>query len=408
MYMLQRFFGKRRVYMDFASSSPVHRDVIRAMNIALRSFGNPSAPHSEGRKARELLEDARTSVARSLAVRPESIYFTGSGTESNNLAVYGVVEALVKRGANYQDLHIISTSFEHPSLLEPLRHLERKGVSVTYLDPTPDGVVTANMVQKHVTEKTILVSIVAVQSEIGAIQPLKEIAHTLEPFRSKRTQKAQKLIPEAPFPVFHTDASQGSLFVNLSPDRLGVDMASYDAQKIMGPKGVGVLYKHSAVSLAPFIRGGSQERKLRPGTPNVYGAVGMARALELAVKNRKTVTPQVERVRDYAIQELQKRIPDVVVNGGMKKRIANNIHISIPGTDGDYLAVLMDSHGVSISPRSACIASGELSHSVQSLGKSDEEARGTIRFSFAPWVSKSDVDFAIKALERSLAVVDVK
>lgn len=408
MYMLQGLFGKKRVYMDFASSSPVHEDVIRAMNDALRSFGNPSAPHTEGREARELLENARTSVARSLAVKPESIYFTGSGTESNNLAVYGVVEALVERGAKYSDLHIISTSFEHPSLLEPLRHLETKGVSVTYLDPTPEGIVTAEMVKEHVTEKTILVSVVAVQSEIGAIQPLKEIAHTLESFRSARKQKVQNLIPESLFPIFHTDASQGSLFVNLSPDRLGVDIASYDAQKIMGPKGVGVLYKHSAVSLAPFIRGGSQERKIRPGTPNVYGAVGMARALELAVQKRKDVTPKVEKVREYAIQELQKRVPNVVINGGVKKRIANNINISIPGTDGDYLAVLMDSHGVSISPRSACIASGELSHSVQSLGKSDEEARGTIRFSFAPWVSRGDIDFAISALERSLAVIDSK
>lgn len=394
--------------MDFASSTPLHPVVARELTRVLTYYGNPSAPHKEGREARELLEGARTDIARTLSVKDDALLFTASGTESNNLAVFGVVEALVERGAQYSDLHIITSQFEHPSILEPIKVLEKKGVSVSYLASTHEGFITPLAVENALTKNTVLVSIVAVQSEIGTIQPLRDISNTLTRVRRAREQTMQHLAPESSFPIFHTDASQGSLFVDLSPDRLGVDMASYDGQKIMGPKGIGLLYKDSSVVLAPFLRGGSQERKLRPGTPNVQGAVGMARAFTLAVEKRKERAERVAHIRDHALMLIEKNIPHALVNGGVKNRIANNINISVPGTDGDYLAVLMDSFGVSISPRSACIVSGELSHSVASLGRGADEAQGTLRFSFAPDVSKDDVRFAVQALTRAVALVDSK
>jgi len=397
-------FGRKRLYMDFASATPLHPRVARAMRRALLVYGNPSSPHREGREAKALLENARTEIARTLSIKSESLIFTGSGTESNNLALHGVIEALAQRGVRYENLHIVVSDFEHPSIKEPVRFLEKRGVSVSYVPPTHDGLITPEAVRARIRPETVLVSVAAVQGEIGTIQPIQDIALMLNQFRTARGQSAQLFAQEASFPILHSDASQ-SLFVNLSPNRIGADMASYDAQKIMGPKGIGALYKHSSVPLAPCMRGGSQERRLRAGTENVVGAAGMARAMEFAVESRNERIKRVISVRDYFVSLLAREIPQAAINGGMKQRIANNLNISIPGADGDYLAVLMDSEGVSVSPRSACIASGTASRSVAALGKTEAEAKGTVRFSFSPWVTKRDARRAVRALKKSIAVV---
>ncbi len=394
--------------MDYASSTPLTREVRRAMRRALSAYGNPSAPHEEGRRAKKLIEDARAAIARALTVRPETVYFTGSGTESNGMAIFGFIEALVERGATYSDLHIVVSEFEHPSVLEPIAYFIKKGVAVSYVRPTEDGIITPEAVHAEIKPETVFVSVVSVQSELGQIQPLKDISRIVEKIQGARTQKNQHRVPECPLPILHTDASQGLMYVDVSPERLGVDMASYDAQKIGGPKGVGVLYKHSRVPLVPLIRGGSQERKLRAGTENVVGIVGMAVAFVGAEQGRKERSARVSAVREYMRALLQKIVPDVEVNGGMKHRIANNLHVSVPASDGDYLAVLMDREGVSVSPRSACIASGTSSKAVSLLGKSEEAARGTLRFTFSPHVSKRDVRRAVRALARARRIIDTK
>lgn len=399
-------FYKKRVYMDFASATPIHKEVKKELVRGLSLFGNPSAPHKEGRDAHKAVEEARSRIAGILRAKKEDLYFTGSGTEGNNLAIFGVIEALLQKGAKPEDLHVVTSEIEHPSLGDPVSSLKRRGVSVSFAKPNKEGVITPEEILKYVREETVLVSIVAVQSEIGVIQPLREIRGALNKFREKREQKVQPLFEETSFPLLHSDASATPLYLDLAPERLGVDIATYDGQKIMGPKGVGVLYKDSSVTLDPLMRGGKQERGLRPGTENTPAIIGLAKAFELSEVGREERVKKVEEVRDYFISRIQNEFPNVSVNGSLKKRIANNVNISVPGADGDYLAVLMDKEGVSVSPRSACIASGTVSHTVEALGKGEEEAKGTLRFSLPPWVSKKDVDQAVNALKTSLRIIE--
>lgn len=394
----------KRVYMDFAAATPLLPQVAREMARASRVYGNPLASHTEGRAARALVERARERIATTLRVKPEHLYFTGSGTESNNLAEKGLVEALLMKGVAPESLHVIVSDFEHASSTNVARYWQERGVLVSYARPNADGIVTPEEVVRHVRPETVLVSIIAVQSEIGQVQPIKGIRRALQSFRENRTQAAQGHFPEAQFPVLHTDASQSPLFVDLSPDRLGADMVTYDAQKIMGPKGVGLLYKSSPVPLAPLMHGGPQERTLRPGTEHVTGIVGMARAFEYAQKGRDARVSRVSRVRDYLLTCIQEAVPEAVVNGSMKDRIANNLSISLPGVSGDYLVVLMDNAGVAVSARSACTSSDGESNAVRALGKPSNTARGTLRFTLTPWATKRDARKAVRALVQSLAV----
>lgn len=403
--LMARMFRKR-IYMDFAAATPIHPSVLREMKRGFSAYGNPLAAHHEARSARALLNEARERVARALSVKPEQVYFTGSGTESNNLAEHGVIEALLLKGAKPESLHMIVSDFEHASSTNVARYWERHGVSVSYAKPNTEGIVHPEEVVKLVRPETVLVSIVAVQSEIGQIQPLRDISRALERIRIRREQTVQELSPEARFPILHTDASQSPLFVDLSPHRLGVDLATYDAQKIMGPKGVGVLYRNSAVPLSPIMHGGPQERGLRPGTENVSSALGIAKALELAGEGREERARRVAKVRDYLIALIQKEVPQAELNGSIKHRIANNVSISLPGMSGDYLAVLMDRFGVAVSTRSACTSRDGESNAVRALGKKSSEARGTLRFTLTPWATRVDARRAVDALKKSIAVID--
>ncbi len=398
----------KRLYMDYASSTPVAPEVAGEMFRALRLFGNPSAPHEEGRHARALLDAARVRLARTLSVRPETLVCTGSGTESNNLAIAGVLQAFMERGARPEELHVVASAFEHPSVSEVLARFEAQGVSVSYVAPTHEGIITPKAVLAAIRPETVLVTVACVQSELGVIQPMKDISRALNGVRSARAQTPQSYVPEAPLPLLHSDASQGALFLDVCPERLGVDLATYDAQKVEGPKGVGLLYRSSTVPLAPLVLGGKQERSVRAGTENVAGVVGMARAFERALAGRRARSARVEKIRDYFLSLLATRVPSARVNGSIKERLPNNVHISIPGVDGDYLAVLLDHEGVAVSPRSACMASGSVSKAVVALGEDEAAARGTIRFTFAPNVSKYDARRAVSALVRSLTIIDRK
>lgn len=372
---------RKRVYMDWAAATPLHRSVVRAMRTVERAYGNPSAPHAEGREARALIDSARTRIARTLGVKADELVFTSGGTESNNLALGWVPD----------NCHVIISAFEHPSVAEAAEALKSRGVTISYARPNTDGIVTPDAVEKLLQPTTALVSIVAVQSEIGAIQPIREIARMLE--------------TRAPKVILHTDACQNPMFLDLSPHRLGADLVTYDAQKIRGPKGAGLLYHALRVPLTPVTHGGKQERHLRPGTENTVDIVGMAEAFGLAQEMRMKNEKRVREVRDYFINLLKQEVPEAELNGGVKHRIANNINISIPGADGDYLAVLMDARGVSVSPRSACITDGAPSSAVLALGKSETAARGTLRFTLGPGVSTADARAAIAALKSSVKVV---
>lgn len=382
--------------MDFAAATPLHPRVRRAMRQAEKHYGNPSAPHEEGRAARALIEGARERIARTLSVKADELVFTGSGTEANNLATTGVIEGFMREGRKPETLHIVSSSFEHPSVAEPVAALARRGVVVSYVSSTPDGIITPEAVASALCPETVLVTICAVQGEIGTIQPLREISRAVNSVQPSKV--AQKV-------VVHTDASQAPLWFNASPHALGVDLTTYDAHKLQGPKGVGLLYRDFSVPLSPVVRGGGQERGVRPATENTVAIAGMAEAFELAREGRSERVKKVEAVRDYFAELLKKEVPQAEVNGTMKRRVANNVNISLPGADGDYLAVLLDTEGVAVSPRSTCIASGTPSGAVRALGKGEAAARGTVRFTFSPSVTRAEVRHAVRALKDALNVV---
>ena len=372
-------FKKKRIYMDFASATPLHPRVRDAYSKALSVYGNPSSVHHEGRVARQALEESRQRIARSFAVRPETLTFTGSGTEGNNLALKGLVLSLHKRGMAFSDMHIIFSAFEHSSITSPAEWLKEQGVQISFIDPSPDGVLEADVLREAVRPETVLVSVCAVQGEIGTVQPLRSIRTALDPIRAQREHHAYTYAPETSFPLLHTDASQGPLFLDMSPERL-----------------------------APIIHGGKQERTLRAGTENVPAIVAMAEAFVCAQKGREERVRSVTAMRDYFIAQLQKEFPESVINGSLKKRIANNVHVSFPHTDGDYLTILLDKEGVAVSPRSACIASGELSTLTSALKTEKVYERGTLRFSLSPHTTKGDIEQVMRALKKVSALATVE
>lgn len=398
--------ASNRIYLDNASATPVDPRVARAVYAALEELpGNPSAPSLEGRAAYDALTLARERIARSLSVKSEEITFVSGGTEANNLALQGLVEGMHARGASYDALHIVTTSIEHSSILKTLKLLEGKGVSVSYVDPDFDGIVRATSILEAVREDTVLVTVAHVNSEVGTIQPLSEIHTELTRWKARGLSVLSTYVPEASFPLFHVDAAQSPLYLDAGPHVFGADMVSYDAQKIRGPKGVGMLYRDFSVPLAPLFGGGTQERGLRPGTENVASIVGASVAFELAKEGRAAREARVRELRDYLVELVTKKIPEAELLGHPKRRIANSALFTIPQVDGDYLAVLMDERGVAVAPRSACVGTGgAVSHVALVLTGDQEKAKGTIRFSLGVETAQIDIERAVTAFKDSVQI----
>ena len=305
----------RKIYLDHASTTYICKEALGAMKPYFDiNYGNPSSIHQQGRKAKYAILQARNKIAKILNCQPTEIFFTGSGTESCNLAILGTAGA--KKGN-----HIITSQVEHSAILEPCRKLEKKGFKVTYLPVDKEGMIRMSDLKKAIRPETILVSIMYANNEIGTIQPIQEIGRLLKSVncgaitRSKTTD-LQNLKSKI---YFHTDACQAGGLLNLDTKKLGVDLLSLDASKIYGPKGVGSLFVREGLKIEPQILGGGQEGKLRGGTENVPGIVGMARALEIVQKNRIKEAARLRKLRDYLIKEVQKRIPKVVLNGHPQK-----------------------------------------------------------------------------------------
>ncbi|MEK9177332.1 MAG: cysteine desulfurase family protein [Patescibacteria group bacterium] len=401
------FFRPKRIYFDWASAAPMDPAGARGTARATLAYsGNPSAPHAEGRAAFQAMSAARERIARSLAVKPDELTFTGGGTEGNNLAIRGLVKALGKRDIAPAKLHIVSSTFEHSSVMETLADLERAGVRVARVPPRGNGIVEVEDILAAVRPETALVTLAHVQSELGTVMPIAKLGDAL----AKRSEAPAVFLaekaPEAKFPVLHADAAQSLLSLDASPHALRAGLVSYDAQKLGGPKGIGVLYRDSSVPLAPFMGGGSQERGIRPGTENVPGIVGAALAFELAKEGREAGVGRLEAVRDRLIEGVLAVSSGARLLGDRKRRIAGNACFAIPGADGDYLAVLMDREGVAVTPRSACIGSGGgRSEVVFALTGDDALARSTIRFSLGPRATAEEADRAVVALRKSLATL---
>ncbi len=382
---------KKRIYLDYAAATPVRQRAVDIMRPFLRrQFANPSAIHKEGVQARVAVEDAREKVGRLLKVRPEHVYFTGSGTESNNIAILGTVESRRKEGVAYVDMEIISTQLEHPSVTKTLEYLQTLGVTVHFLEVSSEGLVIIESLQKLLSQKTVLVTFAYVNSEIGVIQEVGKIARIVRAYEKETGTRI----------YVHTDAAQAPLWLSCELDRLMVDMLSLDAGKCYGPKGVGVLVSRHGVELTPVIHGGPQEGGVRPATENVAGVVGAAEALRVAQVHREARVKKTTELRNFMIDALLK-IEGVILNGSREHRVANNVNISIPGIDSEFAVVVLDEKGIACSTKSACSgAGGGGSTVVMAISNDEARASSSIRFTLGEETTHTELRRVFAVLQQ--------
>ncbi|HEY0964635.1 MAG TPA: cysteine desulfurase family protein [Candidatus Paceibacterota bacterium] len=369
-------FTKPRVYLDYAAATPLHKRAFEEMKpYLIERYGNASAIHKEGVKAREAVEAARERVGRTLQVKPEYVTFTGGGTESNNLAIIGCTEQLIDAGRTYGELEVITTRTEHPSVLNTMKALERRGVTVKYVSVDERGMVVQSELRQLLSHKTVLFSCAYANSEIGTVQDVRGIKKVL----AEAEQKYGTSV------MFHLDAAQAPLWLSCQFDSLHVDLLSLDVGKCNGPKGIGILVRSRRATVLPTVFGGGQESGLRPGTENVAGIIGASVALEEAQTHFKDRAAKVAAVRDKGI-ELLLSVPDTYLNGAKgEHRLANNINISLIGVDTEYATIVLDTHGFAASTKSACAgAGGGKSVVVHEVTGDLARATSTLRLSLSP------------------------
>ena len=371
----------RKVYLDNAATTALSPKVLEKMMPYLTDiYGNASSPHSFGQTARIGVEHAREQVARAINADPSEIVFTGCGTESDNTVLFGVAERYAKKGD-----HIITTNVEHHAILHSCAALEKKGIKVTYLPVDKDGLVTPEQVRDAITDKTILVSVMFANNEVGTIMPIPEIAAVCH----------EKGV------LFHTDAVQAAGHVPVDVKAMGIDMLSISGHKFHGPKGVGVLYERKGIRLPSYIIGGEQEKGRRAGSENVAGIVGLGEALELAVTNMSETSARMTRMRDRLIEGIEATIPEVKLNGHRTKRLPNNVNFSIKYIEGESILLMLDMAGIAASSGSAC-TSGSLdpSHVLLALGLTHEVAHGSVRMTLGDDTTDEDIDYVLETLPK--------
>jgi len=391
-----------RVYLDNASTTPINREVKRVMDKYMTDeFGNPNSIHKMGVAAKNAVDNARKSVALSFNSHPDEVIFNSGGTEGNNAAIFGVFNHLRKNGVKYSDMRAITTNIEHSSVLECFKELENRGVAVDYALVGENGIVDPLKIKELLKPETVLVSVMYANNEIGTIQPIKEIAKVIRNFKKNLSPR---LIggQATTFPFFHTDACQAPLFLNLNVQELGVDFMTIDGQKIYGPKGAGALFIKRGVEIEPIIFGGGQEKGLRSGTENVPLIAGLAKAIEIANKNRIKNSEQISKIRDYGIKKIEEKIPRAVLNGDRIKRLPNNINTSIPGIDPEFMVLQLDEKGIVCSTKSACLKDESASYVISALGKDGKYSQSSLRFSLGLDTAKKDMDYLVKILIKSV------
>jgi cysteine desulfurase len=368
----------REIYLDNAATTRIDDDVVKAMLPYLKDeYGNPGSFNTRGMKARDAVEEARSVVSRLLHVKTSEITFTSGGTESINLALKGVMRANREKGD-----HLITTVIEHPAVLETCKYLEKyEGVKVTYLPVDQQGLVHVKDVEKAITPKTVLMSIMYANNEIGTIQDIPALG---------KLAKSKGI-------YFHTDACQAGL-LDLDVTHLQIDLMTLNGSKLHGPKGTGILYKRSGVPMHPLLHGGGQEGGVRSGTENVAGIVGFARALSLTQEDREKESKRLVTLRDHLIQGIQK-IPDVALNGHPTQRLPSHVSATFKGVDSEALLIALNEYGIYASFGSAC-ASKKIgpSHVIIALGVPEKKAQGTLRFTLGKYTTKEDIVYVLKVL----------
>lgn len=370
----------RFVYADNAATTAVSEPVFQAMLPYLKEhYGNPSSIYSIGREARKAIEIARQKVASAISAQPTEIYFTGSGTESDNWALKGVMESARAKGKT----HLITTAFEHHAVLHSAQKLEKQGFTVTYLPVSPEGYVSPEQVRAAITEQTALVSVMYANNEIGTVQPIPEIGAVCR---------------EAGV-LFHTDAVQavGNLEIDTAAQK--IDLLSLSGHKIHAPKGVGVLYCRNGVRIPNLIDGGAQERNRRGGTENLASIVGLGAAIELAAQDIPARTEKIRRLRERLIDGILAAVPKTRLNGGREQRLAGNVNISFEAVEGEALLLRLDMMGICASSGSAC-TSGSLdpSHVLLAIGLPHEIAHGSLRLSLSESTTDAEIDYILECI----------
>jgi cysteine desulfurase len=374
----------KRVYLDHNATTPVEPEVLEAMLPFLSAdFGNAASIHSFGQRARAAVETARESVATLIGARPQEIVFTSGGTESDNHAIFGIVEA-----AGGGDKHVITSAIEHEAVLNTCQALEKQGISVTYLSVDREGRIDLDALRLAISRETVLITIMHANNELGTVQPLEEIG---------------RIAAEADV-YFHTDAVQSVGKLPIDVRSMGVDLLSLSGHKLYAPKGIGALYIKSGTRLRQLLYGGHHQRGFRPGTENVAGIVGLGKAAEMARRSLAEDAKRVSALRDKLEHGLLARVPDSSVNGGRSPRTPNTTNLLFHGVEGEALVIALDLKGLACSTGAACSSGAvEPSHVLTAIGLPPEEARASLRFSLGRHTTSEDIDFALQGVPAVVA-----
>ena len=367
------------IYLDNAASTQIHEDVLNSMLPYLKEqYGNPSSLHRYGRLAHKAIEKSRKQIASLINAEPSEILLTSGGTESNNTALKGIA---MKNTSG----QIITSLIEHDAILEPCKKLEQNGFDVDYLPVNEFGMVDPSVLKSHISEKTILVSIMFGNNEVGTIQAISEIS---------------KICNENNI-LFHTDAVQAVGKVSLDVKKLGIDLLSVSSHKLYGPKGIGALYIKNGIGIDPVILGGGQEHGLRSGTENVASIVGFGKACEIAKNNLNENISQMKKLRDNLVEKVLDEIPEVTLNGHPKFRLPNNAHFTFLGVNGEDLIIKLDEYGIAASTGSACsVNTQKASHVLEAMGFSLEQITGSLRLTTGIFNDQKEIDQTVDILKK--------
>ncbi len=433
-----------KIYLDYAASTPVDPEVVKAMRPYFSEiYGNPHALHSFGQEASRAVFEAKRTIGRAIGADYKDLVFTGSATEANNLALRGIVKSYKLKVKSSGKPRIITTTIEHESVLETCRDLEKEGVEVIYIPVNRDGFVDLTKLKAAINNRTVLISVMMANNEVGTIQPITKIAKIISDFRnSKHEARNPKQIQNSKFqnisnfdirisdlgaayPLLHTDAVQAFQYLDCDVNKLGVDLMTLSAHKIYGPKGIGALYTRSkklkvksqkvgSDYIAPIITGSGQEFGLRAGTDNVPYIVGFAKAVEIVDQLRAKEAKRVSQLRDYFWRELQKvvlrlrsgtkkivaePVEALQINGSIKNSLPNNLNIYFPGKAAQELLIRLDLAGVSVSPGAACTTrTSKASFVLEAMGFSEDRASQSLRFSLGRQTTRAEINHAVKIL----------
>ncbi|MDD6880322.1 MAG: cysteine desulfurase NifS [Firmicutes bacterium] len=370
----------RNVYLDYSATTPVKEEVLNEMiPYFTEKFGNPSSLYDKGLESKDAITEARERVASLINASAGEVFFTAGGTESDNWAVFGSAEALKSKGN-----HIITTKIEHHAMLHSCEFLEKQGYEITYLSIDKDGYISLDELEKAITDKTVLISIMMVNNEIGTVQPIKEAC----------------AIAKKHGVLFHTDAVQALGNVEIDVKDLGIDLMSMSSHKIYGPKGTGALYIRKGVRIANYLHGGAQENRKRAGTENLPGIIGFGKAAELSKANFENHVKHCSELRNYLKDRIINEIPDTYVNGTMEHRHPGNLNITFKYIEGESILLLLNQFGISVSTGSACSSTSlNPSHVLTALGVPVEMIHGTIRFTVGDFTTKEDIDYVVENLK---------